>query len=488
MSLEIYIVCGLAALLVLIWLWGWRARRSAKLLEKEKSDIVGEEERMFHFLHDLGEAIEKDSSPHSVNRTIVDGVVDVVSAKGGAIYLSNDSRQWLVPKYVSEQCPQLIGLPMEVVRRAQKDVRAAESHFRMSNQASDEGILGHCLTVGKAVHVPDVKTHESFRDAFVSYEENVSAMVAPLRHGGKDLGVLAVAKPHHQGRFNEHDFTVFRSVAEQSSFALGNSLVHQEANEKRSLENELRTAREVQRILLPQSSPCIEGYRVCGTNTPARIISGDYYDFIDLGERRWGVVIADVSGKGVAAGLLMAMCRSVLRCVAVGQTSPAKVLSLVNRQLFPDIREDMFISMAYLILDGDGGEAVMARAGHDPAFWFHKETGEVTQIKPSGLAVGIDEGDVFERVTKDFSFQIAPGDCLLLHTDGVKEALNGAEEEFGMQRMKETFSQSSALGAEAVLQKMLRSLKDFTGDAPQMDDITMVALEKPMSSSRRETV
>jgi sigma-B regulation protein RsbU (phosphoserine phosphatase) len=303
-------------------------------------------------------------------------------------------------------------------------------------------------------------------------------MLAPLRHGGKDLGVLAVAKPHSQGVFNEHDFTVFRSVAEQSSFALGNSLVHLEANEKRSLENELRTAREVQRILLPQQNPLIEGYRVAGTNTPARIISGDYYDFIDLGEKRWGLVIADVSGKGVAAGLLMAMCRSVLRCVAMGETSPAKVLALVNRQLFPDIREDMFISMAYLILDGDSGQAVMARAGHDPAFWFHKETGEVTQIKPSGLAVGIDEGDVFERVTKDYAFQIAPGDCLLLHTDGVKEALDSDEVEFGLERMKATFLQNSPLGAEAVLQQMLRTLKEFTGDAPQMDDITMVALEK----------
>ena len=360
MIYEHPIIFGSGLLTVLVAVWGWRSLRRAKRLEQEKTDIVCEEERMFHFLHDLGEAIEKDSSPNSVNRMIVDGVVDVVSAQGGAMYLSNESRELLVPKYVSAHCPQLIGLPLELARRAKKDSRAVDSHIRLSNQANDEGILGHCLMVGKPVHVTDVKTHESFRDAFVSYEEDVSAMLAPLRHGGKDLGVLAVAKPHSMGHFNEHDFSVFRSVAEQSSFALGNSLVHLEANEKRSLENELRTAREVQRILLPQQNPRIEGYRVAGMNTPARIISGDYYDFIDLGEKRWGLVIADVSGKGVAAGLLMAMCRSVLRCVAVGETSPAKVLALVNRQLFPDIREDMFISMAYLILDGDRGEAVMA--------------------------------------------------------------------------------------------------------------------------------
>jgi phosphoserine phosphatase RsbU/P len=478
MNWEHYTLIGLFFLALLLLLNTWRAHRNTRKLEKEKSDIVGEEERMFDFLHNLGEAIEKDSSPHSVNRMIVDGVVDVVSARGGAMYLSNETRELLVPKYVSENCPQLIGVPLEVTRRALKDPRVMESHIRLSNQASDEGILGHCLTIGKAMHVQDVKTHESFRDAFVNYDENVSAMLAPLRHGGKDLGVLAVAKAHSMGTFNEHDFSIFRSVAEQSSFALGNSLVHMEANEKRSLENELRTAREVQRILLPQQNPTVEGYRAAGTNTPARIISGDYYDFIELGEKKWGVVIADVSGKGVAAGLLMAMCRSVLRCIAVGQSSPAKVLALLNRQLFPDIREDMFISMAYLILDGHDGEVVMARAGHDPAFWFHTATGEVSVIKPPGLAVGIDEGDVFERVTMDHRFRLEPGDCLLLHTDGVKEALNAEEIEFGLERMKDTFSRSAPLGAEAVLQQMQRALKDYTGDSAQMDDVTMVALEK----------
>jgi sigma-B regulation protein RsbU (phosphoserine phosphatase) len=478
MLVQYYIFIGLIALSLVFWAWGARNRRNVKLLEQVNRAIVGEEERMFHFLHDLGEAIENDTSQQRVNRMIVDGVVEVVGAKGGAIYLLNDSRQNLVPRYVSEHCPQLIGVPLEVTRRAHKDPRIMDSHIRMSSQTCDEGVLGCCLTLGKAIHIDDLKTHESFRDAFVSYEEDVTAMMAPLRHAGRDLGVLAVAKPHSVGRFTDHDYVVFRSVAEQSSFALGNSMIHMEASEKRSLENELRNAREVQRILLPQHDPKIAGYRVAGTNTPARIISGDYYDFIDLGDNSWGLVIADVSGKGVAAGLMMSMCRSVLRSVAKGQKSPAQVLSMVNRQLFPDTREDMFISMAYLILDGESGNAVMSRAGHDPAFWFHKSSGEITVIKPGGLAVGIDEGNVFDRVTKDFSFQIESGDCLLLHTDGVKEALNNEDQEYGLERMKATFLQSSPMGAEAVLASMQQSVKDFTGDAPQMDDITMVAIEK----------
>ncbi len=478
METEIMIMKFLIAIALVISAWALRYRRKLRQLQQQTHDIVGEEQRMFDFLHDLGEAIEKDTSQTRVHRMIVDGVVEVVGATGGALYVIPEMRQQLVPRYLTEHCPQLVGVPMEVMRRAQKDPRVLASHLRMANTEADEGILGHCLSVGGAVHISDVKSHASFRDAFVSYDVDVTAMLAPLRHGNKDLGVLAVAKTHDQGSFSEHDFTIFQSVAEQSSYALGNAMVHLEAHEKRSLENELRTAREVQRVLLPQEAPRLQGYRAVGTNLPARIISGDYYDYIPLDDHRWGVVIADVSGKGVAAGLLMAMCRSVLRAVAKNEISPAKTLAAVNRQLFPDIREDMFISMAYLILDGADGRAVIARAGHDPTFWYHKATGQVTMLKPAGLAVGLDSGDAFERVTVDYEFTLEPGDCLLLHTDGVKEAQNANEDEFGMARMNEAFRSAAEMGAESVLLSVQSALKQFTGDAAQMDDITLVALEK----------
>jgi sigma-B regulation protein RsbU (phosphoserine phosphatase) len=244
------------------------------------------------------------------------------------------------------------------------------------------------------------------------------------------------------------------------------------------MESELRTAREVQRILLPQEDPVIPGFRISGTNLPARIISGDYYDYLDLGDGRFGIVIADVSGKGVPAGLLMAMCRSALRSVAPGETSPSKVLAAVNRQLFPDIREDMFISMAYGILDSGNGRLVLARAGHDPALCFRRASGAVESLRSPGLALGVDSGQVFERVTKDQVVELHSGDCVLFHTDGVKEAINAAEEEYGMERMTDAFRKAAPLGAEAVLTRVQEELRDFTGESRQMDDITLVAIEK----------
>lgn len=470
------ILVAIAALALYLALQNQR-RKSRRLRSKFK-DHDAKEHRMFTFLHDLGESIENEPSPAVLSRIIVDGIDKVVTATGGAIYFISEESGFLNPSYVSEDCPPLIGIPVEVRKKAERDPRAIDSHIRLSRVPVDEGILGYGLSVGEAIFVDDVKSHPAFRDAFTRYSENVSALIAPLRHAGKDLGVLAVARKHEDGLFSSNDFAVFKSAAEQSAFAIGNARIHREANEKRAMENELRTAREVQRILLPQTDPVVPGFRISGTNLPARIISGDYYDYIDLGDGKYGIVIADVSGKGVPAGLLMAMCRSALRSVAGGEMSPSKALAQVNRQLFPDIREDMFISMAYGILDGMTGKLTLSRAGHDPALCYRRAGGTVESLRSPGLALGVDSGQVFERITKDQEITLAPGDCVLFYTDGVREAVDAQEEEFGMERMADVFSQSAPLGAETVLVRMQEELKAFTGESTQMDDITLVVIER----------
>lgn len=453
-------------------------RRRNRRLRKRFRDLEGEEQRMFSFLHDLGLAIENEPSPSVLSRIIVDGIDRVLNARGGAVYFLGAGNEFLLPSYISEDCPPLVGVPVEVREKATLDPRALESHLRLSRVAVDDGILGHCLAVGEPIHVLDVKSHPSFSGAFAAYTDDVTALLSPLRHAGKDLGVLVVARRKEDGAFTGNDCAVFRSASEQSSFAIGNARIHREAHEKRAMESELQNAREVQRILLPQEEPAVAGFRISGTNLPARIISGDYYDYLDLGDRRFGIAIADVSGKGVPAGLLMAMCRSALRSVASGCTSPSDALAAVNRQLFPDIREDMFISMAYGILDEITGTLTISRAGHDPALLFRRETGKVELLRSPGLALGVDGGSVFERVTKDQEVILLSGDCVLFYTDGVREAVDSEDVEFGMERMSECFRKAAPLGSEAVLNRMQEELRKFTGDGPQMDDITLVAIEK----------
>ncbi|MFC4991370.1 PP2C family protein-serine/threonine phosphatase [Rubritalea tangerina] len=457
----------------------WRRMRAKLTVSEEQKQVIeGEEHRMFEFLHTLGIALEQDHSASKLHREIVDGLVDVVSARGGALYLLESTRRFLVPKAISDQCPLLIGLPVEVYKKAGGDVRALKSHVQLSKVPFDEGMLGAVLSSGVTQVVRDVKNHEAFRDAFVHYFGDVSAMVAPLKYGGRDLGVIAVARKHEDGKFTGNEFELFKSASEQAAFALGNAMIHQEAGEKRKIESELRTAQEVQQVLLPRECPKIHGYSIQGVNQPARLISGDYYDYIALGDGRWVVVIADVSGKGVAAGLLMAMCRSVLRSELMREKDALKAVSQLNRQLFPDIREDSFISLAVYVINEGDGKVQLVRAGHDKAPLLRMASGEVEWLKPAGLAIGLDDGDVFERVTKLYEFEIESGDTLLMYTDGVTEARNVSEDEFGEERMVRVLKQSASEGVEKVVSEMVVELKKFVDGAMQSDDITMIALQK----------
>jgi sigma-B regulation protein RsbU (phosphoserine phosphatase) len=328
------------------------------------------------------------------------------------------------------------------------------------------------------MRVDNLQDHQSLGATSDLYDHGVSAMLSTLQYEGRNIGVVAVVRKHENGLFSDNDYDVFRSVSEQSAFAMGNAMIHQELREKRKLDDELRTAREVQNVLLPSAEPHIPGYRAYGSNTPARMISGDYFDYINLPDDKTGIVIADVTGKGLPAGLLMAMCRSVLRLTARATASPSEVLGLVNRHLFPDVREDMFVSLIYIVLDNDTGKLKMSRAGHDAPILYRADTGLIETVKPPGLALGIDSGNVFDRVTKDYEMEMKQGDVLLLYTDGVCEAVNDDDDEFGLAKLEEIFCKAADSGAESVVKSIRRQVSVFSGNQPQMDDITMVALEK----------
>jgi sigma-B regulation protein RsbU (phosphoserine phosphatase) len=207
-------------------------------------------------------------------------------------------------------------------------------------------------------------------------------------------------------------------------------------------------------------------------------VSGDYFDYIQVDNERLGVAIADVSGKGVPASLIMAICRSVLRAEAARNPSPADVLRKVNRQLYPDIKEDMFISMAYLILDHQRDGVTLARAGHDAPLLYKGHSQTVTPVKSPGMVVGIDSGNVFDRITVDFAVPLERDDCLILYTDGVTESLNNDGDEFGLDRMIQSVRASATDGAQTVVKRVIEEVRNFTGSSPQHDDITLIAIRK----------
>lgn len=449
-------------------------------LRDSREAIEVEEKRMFDFLHGLGEALSGENATNSsvLHRLIVQGAAMVAESLGGSLYLLDRSGETLVPQYRSLACPPLIGIPPHIEVQARKQPSALDSYLRLTSVKCDAGLLGWCFAHGQALKIDDLSQESRGDDTYSAIHQGVAVMLSTLRYGDKKLGVLAVANTSEGQPFSPNDFDVFKSVAEQSAFALGTAMVHHQASDKRLLDNELQVAREVQNILLPSRAPDLEDYRLAGTNLPAKVVSGDYFDYVEIDATHYGVLIADVSGKGAAASIIMAMCRSVVRSFARDNHSPSDVLDKVNRALYPDIRLDMFISLAYLVLDRQSHDVVLARAGHDAPLYFTRETGAVTLIEPPGMALGIDDGDAFARATRDFTFRMESGDAVLLYTDGANEALDVNDHEFGMEQLSGEFKRLAPRGAEAMVSGIVHTLREFTGTRPQNDDITLIAIEK----------
>ena len=469
--------------LLIVCLAAWiytllRQRRSIRRLERSQEEIQVEETLVFDFLHGLGEAFSETIRPTDLHRLIVEGATRVLDAQGGALYLTDRTGTKLVPTFVSKGCPPLVDVPPHILQQTAGTPVALENFLRVHNIGNGEGVLGRVwetatpLCLNEFSKAPELAT---LRDSSLGA---ASVMVAPLLYAKQNMGVLALANSRMGSPFSQNDFVVFKSITEQSAFALYNAIIYSEANEKKRLDHDLAIARDIQRILLPAEAPIVNGFEISGVNVPARQVSGDYFDYIKVDDERLGVAIADVSGKGIPASLIMAICRSVLRSQAIGNPSPADVLQKVNRQLYPDIKEDMFISMAYLVLDHVRGGVTLARAGHDAPLLYQQKSQTLTPLKTPGMVVGIDSGDVFDRLTTDVAVSLERNDCILLYTDGITEALDNEGNEFGLERTIASVQSSAREGAQAIVTRLIDDLRSFVGSTPQNDDITMIAIRK----------
>ena len=455
----------------------YQTRRIRKL-ERSHEEIQVEETLVFDFLHGLGEAFSGTIRPQELHRLIVEGATRILDAHGGALYMTDRTGGKLTPAFISKGCPTLVDVPRNILQQAAATPIALESYLRLHSVTPGEGLIGRVWQTGQALYLNDLSEVPELAKLRGSAFGAASVMAAALSYAKQDLGVLAVASGPLGAPFSQGDFVVFKSIAEQSAFALYNAIIYSMANEKKRLDHDLEIARDIQRILLPAEAPAINGFQISGINVPARQVSGDYFDYIRVDDDRLGVAIADVSGKGVPASLIMAICRSVLRAEAARNPSPADVLRKVNRQLYPDIKEDMFISMAYLILDHQRDGVTLARAGHDAPLLYKRHSQTVTPIKPPGMVVGIDSGNVFDRLTSDFAVPLERDDCLILYTDGVTEALNTDEDEFGLDRMIQSVRASATDGAQTIVKRIIEDVRTFTGSVPQNDDITVIAIRK----------
>src|SRR5215208_5768592 len=315
-------------------------------------------------------------------------------------------------------------------------------------------------------------------------------LAVPLVSQGELIGVLNLGPRLSEQDYSSDDRKLLDKLAAQAAPALRVAqLVREqkaEATTRQRFEQELEVARLIQQNFLPRELPDLPGWQIAAYYRPAREVGGDFYDVIPLPDGRVAFVVGDVTDKGVPAALVMSATRSVLRASAQRLIEPGLVLERVNEHLCPDMPEKMFVTCLYGVLDPASGLLRFANAGHDLP--YVKTAGGVVELRARGMPLGLMPGMPYEEKEAI----LAPGDSVLLHSDGVVEAHDPRRAMFGFPRLKETMA--DAPGGQELIDRVLRDLDAFTGpDAEQEDDITMVTLQRSggqthMSGSSNGTV
>jgi serine phosphatase RsbU (regulator of sigma subunit)/anti-sigma regulatory factor (Ser/Thr protein kinase) len=340
--------------------------------------------------------------------------------------------------------------------------------------APNDPLITYLQGAGGAVEVDKLELDSP---ALSALREAGVALLVPLVSGGELIGTLNLGPRLSDQQYSTDDKKLLDSLAAQAAPALQVAeLVRKQASEAASrerIEQELKVATLIQQNFLPRELPDLPGWQVAAYYQPAREVGGDFYDFFPLDDGRVAVVIGDVTDKGVPAAMVMAAARSVLRASGSRIVSPGEVLERVNDLLVPDIPERMFVTCLYAVVDPATGRIVFANAGHNLP--FARTSDGTVELRATGMPLGMLPGMTYEEKEA----VLAPGESLLLYSDGITEAHDPAREMFGTERLGERVATDEG----DLIDSVLTSLQRFTGDGwDQEDDITIVTLRRTAST------
>ncbi len=347
----------------------------------------------------------------------------------------------------------------------------------------DDSIAGWVVTNKKGTIVNDVNNDPRFyqradqQSGFVTH----SLIAAPLLVNEQAIGVIELF--NKTGGFNDDDLDLLSAIASTAAIAIENAHLYQEAVEKGRMERELGMALSVQTGLLPEQLPQIDGWTFAACWNPAREVSGDFYDFIELNGAGYtlfnrdvpiGIVIADVTDKGMPAALFMAFTRSIIRASLHQIGSPAEGISQANHLTCQESTHGLFVTLFYGQLNPNTGDMTYVNAGHNPPLLFRKATNQLELLMPTGIPIGIDEDFVYQQE----KIMLNTGDFIVSYTDGVTEAVNHKNEEFGMERLQQIILENQVADAENLAATVEKAVIEFSPAGKQFDDITIVVLRR----------
>jgi phosphoserine phosphatase RsbU/P len=326
-----------------------------------------------------------------------------------------------------------------------------------------EGLVGYAAATRQMRYAPDVREDPYYLPC---EESTLSEVAIPLLVDKQLVGVFTASHPELDA-FRPQQLKVLQTLSSHIAVAVQNARLFQQVrHEREEMTRDALEARTLQQALLPKSSPYIPGFAVSGLCVPVGAVGGDWYDFIPLNDGRWGLVLADVSGKGTAAALLMAATRGVLRSLAEASCTPSEVLQRLNQLLVEDLPPARFVTMAYAVLDPAKRTLTLASAGHLQPLLVHGQEARFLNTE-AGLPLGLALGEYSET-----EIDLKPGCRVVFYSDGITEAVNPDEEEYGQLRLKEHLLQPGTSG-----ESLLEDVRSFANGSGLHDDATVITVE-----------
>jgi sigma-B regulation protein RsbU (phosphoserine phosphatase) len=326
----------------------------------------------------------------------------------------------------------------------------------------------------QSVLTSDAQSDERFREKQSVVLQGIrSAMCVPLWNNKEVIGLIYVDTVNSTAPLGPEDLRLLTLLGNVAAVKLENARLVETSIERERLEQELQQAADIQRRLLPEGSPSIEGYEILGEAAACHSVGGDYFDFVSLGGGRTAIVIGDVSGKGMAAALLMASMQAVFRTLADVEAPLDQLVASLNKHLIRSANPNKFASFFLGSLDPASGSLQYVNAGHNPPVLI-RGSGNVERLPAGGVVLGVFEEASFEEM----GVTLQVGDLVTLYSDGVTEQTDVEGEEFGEERLIETVSRTRGEDARTIHKAVYQALKEFAGEAPQYDDATLVVLKR----------
>jgi len=345
----------------------------------------------------------------------------------------------------------------------------------VANNAVKWLAVNHKVLEKEQVEV-DPQYAEIKKDALDIFYKNSLELLIPLTIQDRIIGVLGLGKKENLQPYRIKDIELLENIGQQIGITVDNALHHGDIVDKERISEELRLGRDIQTSLLPQISPIIPHLILEGFMQPAKEIGGDYYDFIKLSDKDdLGIVIGDVSGKGVSAGLCMAMAKTAIHIFAKKDISPKVTLNQINKVLNQHMGGEKFMTMLYLIWQVEKSTLKYSSAGHEHILVYRKATDKIERIQSGGTMLGI-MPDI-NSYLEEHNIKLFSSDKIILYTDGVTEAVDNQKKRYGLDRLENTFQKHRDDSAKNIMQAVKEDVYAFMGTFPQADDITLVVLE-----------